>query len=115
MDNLKQTDKWVIWKSKDKWSTSLQTVGFHQLLHIHQDIQDECWDLTSKEGDIQETFGSRSPRKSLSVGQETKERCHRGAQQPGVQESITTALLVSFHNFGKDEYVVDLEGHEARY
>ena len=23
MDNLKQTNKWVIWKTKDKWSTSL--------------------------------------------------------------------------------------------
>ena len=37
MDSLKQTNKWVIWKTKDKWS-----VGFHQLLHIHQDTQDEC-------------------------------------------------------------------------
>jgi hypothetical protein len=42
MDSLKQTNKWVIWKTKDKWSTSLQASGFHQLLHIHQDTQDEC-------------------------------------------------------------------------
>ena len=37
MDRLKQTDKWVIWKSEDKWSTSLQAAGFHQLLHIHHE------------------------------------------------------------------------------
>ena len=48
MDSLKQTDKWVIWKSKDKWSTSLQAAGFHQLLHTHQDIQDECWGFEIK-------------------------------------------------------------------
>ncbi len=45
MDNLDQSDKWVIWKSKDKWSVSLKDADFHQLLHIHQDIQDECWGL----------------------------------------------------------------------
>jgi hypothetical protein len=48
----------VIWKSKDKWFTSLQAAGFHQLLHIHQDIQDECWGfnfhLRSKDGVSQE-------------------------------------------------------------
>ena len=43
IDSLKQTDEWVIWKSKDKFSNCLQAAGFHQLLHIHQDIQDECW------------------------------------------------------------------------
>jgi predicted MPP superfamily phosphohydrolase len=31
------------------------------------------------------------------------------------QESIITVLLTPNHNFGKDEYVVDLAGHEARY
>ena len=29
IDNLQQLDKWVIWKSKDKWSTSLKDAGFH--------------------------------------------------------------------------------------
>jgi len=33
----------------------------------------------------------------------------------GAQEIITTALLVPNHNFGKDEYVVDIVGHAARY
>ena len=33
----------------------------------------------------------------------------------GAQDSITTALLAPNHNFGKDEYAVDLAGHGARY
>ena len=43
IDNLKQSDNWVIWKSKDRWSASLQKAGFYQLLHIQKDIRDECW------------------------------------------------------------------------
>ena len=31
------------------------------------------------------------------------------------QDSIKTVLTVSQHNFGKDEYIVDLEGHEKQY
>jgi hypothetical protein len=30
MDILKQSDEWVIWKSKDKWTTLLKAAGFHQ-------------------------------------------------------------------------------------
>ena len=40
---LKQSDEWVIWKSKDKWSSSLTADDFHQLLYIKKDIQEECW------------------------------------------------------------------------
>ena len=43
IDNLQQSDKWVIWKSKDKWSVSLKEKGFHQLLYLKKDILDECW------------------------------------------------------------------------
>ena len=43
IDILKQSDEWVIWKSKDKWSTSLTSAGFHQLLYIKKDIQEKCW------------------------------------------------------------------------
>jgi hypothetical protein len=39
---------WVIWKTTDKWSTSLQASAFHQLLHIHQETQDECWGFKFK-------------------------------------------------------------------
>jgi hypothetical protein len=48
IDILKQTYKRVTWKTKDKWSTSLKKAGFYQLLHIHQDIQDECWGFKFK-------------------------------------------------------------------
>ena len=43
MDILKQSDEWVIWKSKDKWTTLLEAAGFHQLLYIKKDIQEDCW------------------------------------------------------------------------
>ena len=43
IDNLKQSDNWVIWKSKDRWAASLQKAGFYQLLHIQKDIRGECW------------------------------------------------------------------------
>jgi hypothetical protein len=43
MDILKQSDEWVIWKSKDKWTTLLKATGFHQLLYIQKDIQENCW------------------------------------------------------------------------
>jgi hypothetical protein len=43
MNILQQSDEWVIWKSKDKWTTSLKAAGFHQLLHIKEDIQEDCW------------------------------------------------------------------------
>ena len=76
MDNLKQTNKWVIWKTKDKWSTSL----YRQWVSTF-----ECW-----------------VRNRAEVPVDT-------------QASITRTLLPSNRNFGKDEYVVDLAGHEARY
>ena len=41
IDILRQSDEWVIWKSKDKWSALLKTAGFHQLLYIRKDIQEE--------------------------------------------------------------------------
>jgi hypothetical protein len=33
MDSVDQSDRWVIWKSKNKWSVSLKNTVF-QLLHI---------------------------------------------------------------------------------
>jgi len=43
IDTLNQSDEWVIWKTKDKWSTLLKASGFHQLLYIKNDIQEEFW------------------------------------------------------------------------
>ncbi len=34
---------------------------------------------------------------------------------PGAQDVIITTLQAPNHNFGKDEYVVDMMGHEAHY
>jgi hypothetical protein len=43
MTTLQQLDEWVIWKSKDKWSPRLKIAGFHQLLYIKKDTQEDCW------------------------------------------------------------------------
>ena len=43
MTTLKQLDEWVIWKSKDKWTTLLKAADFHQLLYIKKDIEEDCW------------------------------------------------------------------------
>ena len=68
IDILRQSDEWVIWKSKDKWSTSLKTAGFHQLLYINKDIQEECWGSKIKgwwrTGDIL----VKKPKKTANVG-----------------------------------------------
>jgi hypothetical protein len=41
--SLIQTDKWVIWKTKDgKWSHTLKEAGFHQLLTIDNETQETC-------------------------------------------------------------------------
>ncbi len=115
MDSLNQTNKWVIWKTKDKWSTSLQSVGFHQLLHIHQDTQDEWWGFKIKgwcrTGDIR----VKKPKKTFECWARNRSEVTVGAPESitTAQESITTVLLVPNHNFGKDEYEVDLAGHEA--
>ena len=34
---------------------------------------------------------------------------------PEAQNAIIMALQAPDHNFGKDEYVVDMTGHEAQY
>ena len=52
MDILKQTDKWVIWKSKDKWATSMQSPGVHQLLHIHLRVMQDMKRDTDKEQNL---------------------------------------------------------------
>ena len=43
IDILQQSDEWVIWKPKDKWSTTLKSTDFHQLLYIKKDTQEDCW------------------------------------------------------------------------
>ena len=77
---------------------------------IHQDIQDECWGFKIKgwwrTGDIR----VKKPKKTCQCWVRNKTEVPAGAQ-----ESITPALLAPNHNFGKDEYVVNLAGHEARY
>jgi hypothetical protein len=87
MDRLKQTDKWVIWKSEDKWSTSLQAAGFHQLLHIHQYIQDECYGFKSKGWWRTRDIRVKKPKKIFEFWVRNKAKAPSGAQ-----ESITTAL-----------------------
>jgi hypothetical protein len=107
---LKQADEWVIWKTKDKWSVFLTVSGFHQLLYIKKDIQGECWGSKIKgwwrTGDIR----VEKPKKIFECWVKDKTKVPLG-----VQDTIITTLQTPNHNFGKDEYVVDMTGHETHY
>jgi hypothetical protein len=100
---LKQTDEWVIWKTKDKWSVSLTVAGFHQLLYIKTDFQEECWESKIKGWWRTGHIRVKKPKKIFEcwVKDKTKEPL-------GAQVAIITTLQAPNHNFGKDEYVVDM-------
>jgi hypothetical protein len=103
-------DGWVIWKSKDKWSPLLKATDFHQLLYIKKDTQEDCWGSKTKgwwrTGDIR----VKKPKKTYECWVKSKT-----TTPPGAQEAMITALQEPNHNFGKDEYVIDMMGHEAHY
>ncbi len=107
---FQQTDEWVIWKTKDKWSSFLTEADFHQLLYIKKDIQEECWGSKIKgwwrTGDI----WVKKPKKIFEYWVKDKTKVPLG-----VQDTIITTLQTPNHNFGKDEYVIDMTGHEMHY
>ena len=74
------------------------------------DIQEECWGSKIKgwwrTGDIQ----VKKPKKIFECWVKDKTRVPLGAQ-----DTIITALQTPNHNFGKDEYVLDMTGHGAQY
>ena len=83
---------------------------FHQLLYIKKDIQEDCWGSKIKgwwrTGDI----WVKTPKKTYECWVKNKTKV-----PPGAQDAIITALQAPNHNFGKDECVVDMMGHEAHY
>ena len=110
IDTLQQSDEWVIWKSKDKWSTTLKAADVHQLLYIKKDTQEDCWGSKIKgwwrSGDIR----VKKPKKTYECWVKNKTKVPMGAQ-----DDIITALQAPNLNSGKDEYVVDTAGHETHY
>jgi hypothetical protein len=110
MDTLQQSDEWVIWKSQDKWSPRLKAAGFHQLLYIKKEIQEDCWGSKIKgwwrTGDIR----VKKPKKTYEFWVKSQATTPQGAL-----EAMLTALQAPNHNFGKDEYVIDMMGHETHY
>ena len=85
-------------------------MGFYQLLHIQKDIRDECWGSKIKgwwrTGDIR----VKKQKKIFEYWVKDKTRV-----PPEAQNTIIMTLQAPVHNFGKDEYVVDMTGHEAQY
>jgi len=81
MDTLQQSDEWVIWKSKDKWSPRLKAAG-----------------------------RAKKPKKTYECWVKSKDTV-----PPGAQEAMITALQAPNHSFGKDEYAINMTGHEAHY
>ena len=68
IDSLEQTDKWVIWKTKDKWSTSLKGRASINFFTSPKTSKTSAGDLRSKDGGERETSGSRSQKKSSNDG-----------------------------------------------
>ncbi len=81
-----------------------------QFLHIQKDMQDECWGSKIKgwwrTGDIR----VKKPKKIFECWAKDKTKVTWGAQK-----SIIMSLESLNHNFGNDENVVDMIGHEAQY
>ena len=111
---LQETEKWVVWKTRDKtWTHTLKREVFHQFLSFHKDEKKDVSGLRVKRwwwrGDINVT-------KSKSTF-ECWVKSPTGV--PGkAQENIKTTLTVPRHNFGKDSYIIDiidLNGHEKTY
>jgi hypothetical protein len=84
--------------------------GFHQLLYIKKDTQEDCWGSKIKgwwrTGDMR----VKKPKKTYECWVKNKTKVPLGAQ-----DTIITTLQAPNHNFGKDEYVVDMTGHETHY
>ena len=108
---IQETENWVVWKTRDKtWTHTLKWEGLHQLLSFHKDEKKNISDFRVKRwwwrGDIKVT-------KSKSTF-ECWVKSPTGV--PGqAWESIKTALTAPRHNFGKDSYTIDLNGHEKTY
>jgi hypothetical protein len=98
IDILQQSDEWVIWKSKDKWSDTLKITGFHQLLYINKDDQEVCLGSKIKgwwrTGDIR----VKKPKKTYECWVKNKTKVPLGSH-----DVIITTLQVHNHNFDKDE------------
>ena len=105
LTKLETTSEWTIWKTRDKeWSPVLQKPGFHHLLNIHKDKEEEYWGFKVKGwcriGDIRTT----KTRKSFECWVKTTSDVPTGDQK-----LFTETLTAPQYNVGKDVYTVDLE------
>jgi hypothetical protein len=89
-------------------SATFEKAGFYQLRHIQKDIRDECWGSKIKgwwrTGDIR----VKKQKKIFECWVKDKTRV-----SPEAQNDMIMTLQSPDHNFGKDEYVVDMIGHET--
>ena len=74
-----------------------------------KDTQEDCWGSKTKgwcrTGDIR----VKKPKKTYECWVKSKT-----TTPPGAQEAMITALQAPNHNFGKDEYVIDMMGQNKR-
>ncbi len=108
LEALRNTDEWVIWKTKDdKWTYELKKEGFHQILSLDKDTRTSSWRHKIKgwwrRGDIKVT----QCKKSVECWVKSPMKVSTGAQQ-----AIKKALIATQQNHGKDNYTIDLDGPE---
>lgn len=108
---LQNTEQWVVWKTKDKeWSRTLKNEGFHQILSFNKEEKEDFSGFKIKgwwrRGDIKVTKQKSTfecwVKSPTSVPKE-------------VQGTIRTALTTPQRNYGKDSYILDLDGPERTY
>jgi hypothetical protein len=111
LNTLQNTEQWVVWKTKDKmWSRTLRNEGFHQILSFNKEEKEDISGFKIKgwwrRGDIKVTKQKSTfecwVKSPTSVPKEA-------------QGTLKMTLTTPQRNYGKDSYILDLNGPERTY
>lgn len=109
--DLQETENWVVWKTRDKtWTHTLRREGSHQLLSFNKDEKENISGFKIK------GWWRRGDIKVTNLKSTFECWVKSPSEAPGkAQESIKTTLTAPKQNYGKDNYIVDLDNHERAY
>ena len=69
LEDLRDKDDWVVWKTKDnKWTHELQQTGFHQLLSLDKNTQRTSGTTKSRDGGEEATSKPQNVEKKGNDG-----------------------------------------------
>jgi hypothetical protein len=105
---LRETDNWVVWKTKNKtWTPTLKRKDFHQLLSFSKDEKENISGFKIK------GWGRRGDLKVTK--QKSTFECWVKSPTEAPREAldiIKTILTSPRQNYGKDSYIIDLDTPE---